>query len=69
MEQRVKGDLPANEVRIHLQDSLVQKIDTADRQNTTGEGITKKNPGTGTQAREDKVSSLCGVTNNCSSTK
>jgi hypothetical protein len=45
----------------------VQKTDTADRQNTAREGTTKKNPGAGIQGREDKVPSLCGVTNNCSS--
>jgi hypothetical protein len=32
--------------------------DTAGRQNTAGEGITKKNPGAGKQDREDKVFSL-----------
>jgi hypothetical protein len=35
--------------------------DTADRQNTAGEGITKKNPGARLQGREDNVCSLCGV--------
>jgi hypothetical protein len=40
----VKGDLPASEVRIRLRDSPVQKTDTADRQDTTGEGIAKKSP-------------------------
>jgi hypothetical protein len=35
--------------------------DTANRQNTTGEVITKKNPGARIQDREDNVSSLCGV--------
>jgi hypothetical protein len=35
--------------------------DTADRQNTTGEGITKKNPGARTQEKEDKVFSLRGI--------
>jgi hypothetical protein len=34
----------------------------------TAEGIIKKNPGAGIQAKNDKVSSLRGVTNNCSST-
>jgi hypothetical protein len=31
--------------------------------------ITKKNPEAGIQDREDKVSSLWGVTNNCSSVR
>jgi hypothetical protein len=48
-------------------DSPVKKTDTADRQNTAGEGITKKNPGAGFQATEDEVSSFRGVINNCSS--
>jgi hypothetical protein len=39
----------------------VKKTDTADRQNTAGEGITKKNPGARTQDREDKVFSLSGA--------
>jgi hypothetical protein len=34
---------------------------TADRQNTTGEEITKKNPGARTQDREDDVFSLSGA--------
>jgi hypothetical protein len=50
-----------SEVRIRLQDSPVKKTDTADRQNTTGEGIIKKNPGARIQDREDKVFSLCVV--------
>jgi hypothetical protein len=33
-----------------------------DRENTAGEGITKKNPGARIDDREDNVSSLCGVT-------
>jgi hypothetical protein len=66
-EQRVKGDSPASEVRIRLWDSPVQKTDTAYRRNTVGEGIIQKNPGARIQDREDKVSSLCGVTNNCNS--
>jgi hypothetical protein len=45
------------------------ETDNVDRQNTTGEGITKKNPGAGIQDREDKVSSLCGETNICSPTR
>jgi hypothetical protein len=57
----VKGNSPASEVRIRLRDNPEQKTDTADRQDTAGEGITKKNPGARTQAREDNVSSLCGV--------
>jgi hypothetical protein len=64
----VKGDSPASEVRICLQDSPVLKPDTADRQNTAGEGITK-NPGAGIQDREDKVSSLYCVMSNCSSAR
>jgi hypothetical protein len=35
--------------------------DTADRQDTTGEGITKENLGARIQDREDNVFSLCGV--------
>jgi hypothetical protein len=58
-----------SEVRIRLRDSRVQKTDTADGQKIAGEGITKKNPGAGIQNREDKVSSLCSVTNNCSSAR
>jgi hypothetical protein len=65
----VKEDSPASEVRIRIRDSPVQKTGTADRQNTAGEGITKKNPGAGIQDRDDKVSSLCGVINNCSSAR
>jgi hypothetical protein len=34
----------------------VKETDTADRQNTAGEGITKKGPETGIQDRADKVS-------------
>jgi hypothetical protein len=45
----------------------VKETDTADRQNTAGKGIAKKNPGDGIQDSEDKFSSLCCVTNNCSS--
>jgi hypothetical protein len=59
----VRKDGAASEVRIHLQDSPVQKANTIDRQNTAGEGITKKNPGARIQDREDKFSSLCGVIN------
>jgi hypothetical protein len=33
----------------------VKKTDTADRQNTAGEGITKKNPGAGIMDRENNV--------------
>jgi hypothetical protein len=47
----------------------VQKTDTADRQNTAAEGITKKNQGAGIQVREDNVCSLCVVINNCSFTR
>jgi hypothetical protein len=36
-------------VRIRLRDSPMKKTDTADRQNTAGEGITKKNLGAGIQ--------------------
>jgi hypothetical protein len=43
--------------------------DIADRQNSAGERITKKNQGARIQDREDNVFSLCGVTNNCSSTR
>jgi hypothetical protein len=39
----------------------VKKTDTADRQNTAGEGITKKNAGTRTQEREDNVFGVSGV--------
>jgi hypothetical protein len=35
--------------------------DTADRQNTTGEGITKKNPAARIQDSEDNVFSLSGA--------
>jgi hypothetical protein len=31
------------------------------RHNTTGEAITKKNPGAGTEGTEDKIFSLSGV--------
>jgi hypothetical protein len=57
-----------SEVRIRLWDSPVKKTDTEilRRDNTGGEGLTKKNSGAGIQDREDKVSSLCGVTDNCS---
>jgi hypothetical protein len=48
---------------------LVQKTDTADRQNIEGGGITMKNPGAGIQDREDKVSSSYCIINNCSSAK
>jgi hypothetical protein len=68
MEQRVKEDSPASGVKIRLPDSPMLKTNTADRQNTAGEGITK-NPGAGIQGREDKVSSLCCVTNNCRSAR
>jgi hypothetical protein len=47
----------------------MKKTDTADRQNTAGEGIAKKNPGAGIQDKENKVYSSCDVTNNCSSTR
>jgi hypothetical protein len=44
--------------------------DTADRENTARERVTKKNPTDRIQDREDKVFSLCGVRfckkNNCS---
>jgi hypothetical protein len=63
------GPVQTNEMRIRLRDSPVQKTETADGQNTAGEGITKKKTGAGTQDREDKVSSLSGVTNNCSSAR
>jgi hypothetical protein len=33
---------------------MTEEIDTADRENTAGEKITKKNPGARTQDREDK---------------
>jgi hypothetical protein len=39
----------------------MKKIDTADRQNIVGEGITKKNPGARIQDREDDVFSLSGA--------
>jgi hypothetical protein len=39
----------------------VQKTDTADRQNTAGEGITKKNAGATIQDREDNVFGLSGA--------
>jgi hypothetical protein len=58
-----------SEVRIRLQDSPVQKTDTVNRQNTVGERITKMKPGAGIQGKGDKVSSLCDVINNCSSTR
>jgi hypothetical protein len=61
------GDSSASDVRTRLRDSPVQKRDTADRQNTVGKGITKKNPEAGIQDRE--VSRLCCVTNNCSSAR
>jgi hypothetical protein len=48
-------------VRIRLLDSPLKKTDTANRQNTAGEEITKNNPGAGLQDREDKVSSIYGV--------
>jgi hypothetical protein len=41
----VKEDWPASEGRTRLRNSPVHKTDTADRQNTAGERITKKNPG------------------------
>jgi hypothetical protein len=50
----VKGDSPASEMRIGLRDRPVQKTDTADRQNTAGKEITKKNSGVGIKNREDK---------------
>jgi hypothetical protein len=68
-EQRVMGDSHANEVRVRLQDNSVKKTDTADRQNTTEEGITGKNSGAGIRGREDNVFSLCGGTNNYSSVR
>jgi hypothetical protein len=46
----------------------VKKTDTADRQDTTGEGVTKQSPGAGIQDREYKVAQDC-VTNNCSSAR
>jgi hypothetical protein len=57
------------EGRTRLRESPVKEIDTRDRQKTAEEGITKKDPGGRTQDREDKVSSLCCVTNNCSSAR
>jgi hypothetical protein len=39
----------------------VQKTDTVDRQNITGEGITKRNPRAGILDREDKIFSLSGA--------
>jgi hypothetical protein len=56
-----EGQYRTSEVRIRLWESPVKKTDTADRQNTTGEGLTKKNPGARIQDREDNVFSLCGV--------
>jgi hypothetical protein len=50
----MKGHSPASEMRIRLRDSPVKKTDTADRQNTAGEGITKKNPGARIQDTENK---------------
>jgi hypothetical protein len=41
--------------------------DTADRQNITGGRIAKKIPRDRIQNTEDKIFSLCDVTNNCSS--
>jgi hypothetical protein len=40
-----------SEVRTRLRDSPVKKTDTADRQNTTGEGTTENNPGSGLEDR------------------
>jgi hypothetical protein len=69
MEQPVKGDSPVSEVSVRLQDNPVQKMDTTDRQNTAGVGMTKKNPEARIKDREDEVVNLCGATNNCSSAR
>jgi hypothetical protein len=65
----MKGIRLPVEVRTRLRDSPVKKTDAVDRHNTAGEGITKKNPGAEIHDIDDKVSSLCGVINNCSSAR